>query len=169
MSKSYQNTGSHLPDKDSSIFHHITRLDELFRKIAARYPLNLALEYGDQKITFKELDKATDLLALQIIEKSDPSTQVIGICFERSVELIISLLAVLKAGYGYVPYDPSYPQSRINLMLENSKVPFVITSTKFNSAFANQNIINYQYNPNELKNVKLDSLSAGISNKLRIS
>ncbi|MBR3132955.1 MAG: amino acid adenylation domain-containing protein [Clostridia bacterium] len=84
-----------------------------------------------EKITYKELnEKANQLARKLVIEGVKPDTFV-GIICNRSIELIISILAVLKSGAAYVPIDPEYPEERIHYMIENSETTIVLSKPQF--------------------------------------
>ena len=101
---------------------------ELFEEHAVNSPDQIALGFGDQRMTYRELNERANQVAhylrrLHII----PNTPV-GIFQNRSLEQVISVLGVLKAGGAYVPYDPTYPKERLSAMFEDLKVKAVLTS-----------------------------------------
>ncbi len=87
----------------------------------------LALSFGEQQLTFRELNQRANQLAHHLQQLGVKPETTVGICLRRSPELIISLWAVLKAGGAYVPLDPSYPAARLAFMLEDSQTPIVLT------------------------------------------
>ncbi len=88
-------------------------LVDLFEAQVARTPDAPALTFGEQRLTYAELDAAARQFA------ADPES-VVAICMERSLEIVIAILATLKSGAAYLPIDPAYPQERIAFMLEDS-------------------------------------------------
>ncbi|MEH1944122.1 MAG: amino acid adenylation domain-containing protein [Nostoc sp.] len=106
-------------------------IHELFAAQVEKTPNNIAVVFEKQKLTYQQLNQKVNQLAHYLIQnyQIQPNT-LIGICVERSLEMIIGLLAILKAGGAYVPIDPSYPQERIHLMLEDSNTAVLLT-TKF--------------------------------------
>lgn len=103
-------------------------MHEMFSDAVRKYPDRTALESGDQKYTYKELDEISNRLANKLIKEGITPGDFIGICLIRSAEMIISLLGILKSGAAYVPVDPSFPEDRIKYLLEDSGVKILITS-----------------------------------------
>ncbi|WP_113705324.1 amino acid adenylation domain-containing protein, partial [Nonomuraea lactucae] len=96
-------------------------LGELFQAQAARTPEAVALECGDQRLGYAELERRANRLAHRLRALgAGPGTRV-AVCAERSVELVVSLLAVVKAGAAYVPLDPEYPRDRLDFMLRDAQ------------------------------------------------
>ena len=105
------------------------RIIDLFEKQVALTPNKTALVFGDEKYTYKELEIKVNKLANYLITlgKSD----VMGIMMDRSSNLIVSMLAALKAGSGYLPIDPTYPEDRIKYIIEDSEVKVILTEEKY--------------------------------------
>jgi amino acid adenylation domain-containing protein len=102
-------------------------IHELVEAQAARTPNAVAVEHRDQALSYRELDRRANQLA-HFLEKLGvgPESKV-GICLRRSLELPVTLLAVLKAGAACVPLDPAYPKERLAYMLEDSQTAVVLT------------------------------------------
>ena len=106
---------------------HAGCIHQLFEAQADRTPSAEALVHGDARLTYAELDARANRLARRLRELGvGPETRV-GVCLERTPELIVALLAVLKAGGAYVPLDPAYPAARIAYMVGDSGAPVVLT------------------------------------------
>jgi natural product biosynthesis luciferase-like monooxygenase protein len=103
---------------------------EAFEAQADRTPDKVALVDGARSLTYRELDRRANQLALALVAQGAKPDQMIGIYVERSIEMLVGLLGILKAGAAYVPMDPSYPRERIALMLEDARVCVVVTTTK---------------------------------------
>ncbi|MHC5758897.1 amino acid adenylation domain-containing protein [Nostoc sp.] len=105
-------------------------LVELFETQVAKNPNNLALVFESQSLTYQQLNQKANQLAHYLIQNHQiqPDT-LIGICVERSLEMIIGVLGILKAGGAYVPIDPSYPKERIEFMLEDSGISVLLTQS----------------------------------------
>ncbi|RUS95014.1 hypothetical protein DSM106972_091740 [Dulcicalothrix desertica PCC 7102] len=99
----------------------------LFAKTAHTYSDAIAVKYQDQELTYFELDERSNQLAYFLREQGVGKEIRVGIFLNRSHELIVSLLAVLKAGGTYVPLDPAYPSERINFILEDSGISILLT------------------------------------------
>ncbi|MFK7774118.1 MAG: amino acid adenylation domain-containing protein, partial [Saprospiraceae bacterium] len=100
---------------------------ELFESQADRLPNATALVFGDQSMTYGELDKKANQLAHLLQSKGIKPELAVAICVERSLEMMIAILGVLKAGGAYVPIDPNYPQERIQFMLEDTDATILLT------------------------------------------
>jgi amino acid adenylation domain-containing protein len=100
---------------------------QLFEQQVERAPEAVAVIDGDTHLTYRELNERANQLAHHLRSLGLTSDLLVALCLPRSSELIISLLAILKAGAAYLPLDPDYPLSRLALMLEESHAPVLIT------------------------------------------
>jgi amino acid adenylation domain-containing protein len=108
----------------------ITVLDLLYKAVE-KYSHAAAVKFGDQVITYEELDKQSNQLAYYLRKTySLKEGDIIGIKMFRSIELIVSIWAILKTGAMYAPLDPQTPEKRINLILNNCNPKVVVTDTK---------------------------------------
>lgn len=110
-------------------------LHELFREQAKKSPANLAIIDGDNKIAYHELDQLTNRFAALLQNKNIQIGDTIAVALDRSPQVIITLLAILKSGAAYVPLDPDYPKERVELMLQDSSAKILITSKKYRNYF----------------------------------
>jgi amino acid adenylation domain-containing protein len=102
-------------------------IHELFEAQAARTPDATALRFAGAALTYATLDHAANRLANHLRRRGvRPETRV-GICLERGTELVVAILAVLKAGGAWVPLDPAYPAERLAFMLADSGAPLLLT------------------------------------------
>ena len=103
-------------------------LVELFEEQAKKTPNNIAVVFGDAELSYKELNKKADCLAgyLQKNNRIQPN-DLVGIMVNRSIEMIVSIIAVLKAGGAYIPIDPNFPKDRISYMLNGSNAKVLLT------------------------------------------
>ncbi|NEB76736.1 amino acid adenylation domain-containing protein [Streptomyces sp. SID14478] len=88
-----------------------------------------AVECGDTVLSYRELTERADRLAHRLRALGAGPEQLVGICLPRSADMVVAVLGVLKAGAGYVPLDPGYPQGRIELMVRDSGVSLVVTDS----------------------------------------
>ncbi|WP_373514970.1 amino acid adenylation domain-containing protein [Persicitalea sp.] len=107
------------------------QLHRLLAETAAQFPEKTALEFQHQKLTFRRLHEIANQLATFLIESGIQKGDIIGVALDRSPEMLISLLAILKAGAAYLPLDPAYPHDRIAYMLTDSSAQMVITAQKY--------------------------------------
>ncbi|HKV12758.1 MAG TPA: amino acid adenylation domain-containing protein [Thermoanaerobaculia bacterium] len=101
-------------------------LPALFAAQAARSPRAVAVVCGEESLTYAELDRRAGRLAQRLRAMGVGPEVRVGLCAERSLEMVVGLLGVLKAGGAYVPLDPAYPQERLAFMLEDSGAPVVL-------------------------------------------
>ena len=109
-------------------------LPELFAAQAVRTPHKVAVSCQGRELTYQELDERSTQLANYLHTKGIARGEFVAILVERSVEMVIALLGVLKAGAAYLPLDPVYPPERISFMLQDSAVPLVLTQSSLLSA-----------------------------------
>ena len=102
-------------------------IHELFEEQVRRSPDSVAVSFEKQFLTYEQLNKKSNRLANYLKVLGIGPEVVVGICLERSVETIVSILAVLKAGGAYLPIDPVYPSERISFMVEDAHIPVLIT------------------------------------------
>jgi amino acid adenylation domain-containing protein/FkbM family methyltransferase len=106
-------------------------LHKLFEAQMARTPGATALVHNNERLSYEELNARANQLAHYLRGLGAGSETLVGICLERSLEMVIGLLGILKAGAAYVPLDPSYPQERQSLMIEEAGIRVVLTTQRF--------------------------------------
>jgi len=121
-------------------------LVSLFEQSVESHFSAIALVHGDEQVSYAQLNEQANNIAHYLIEQGIKADELVGICLERGVHLIAALLGVLKAGAGYVPIDPDYPQERIRYMIEDSGCRLVIDEEKINELYKESN--NQYTNPN---------------------
>ena len=127
-----------LPKKATNLgpFDSFKGIHEIIRQTALENKDATALVYGQEQMTYGELDALSDTIAQHILSHTKNSnSQIVGLCLERSTILIAGLIGILKAGCAYLPIDPDYPLNRISYMMEDSKVPLVLTDEDLLSKF----------------------------------
>jgi hypothetical protein len=102
-------------------------IHELFSEQARLTPEAMAVVYGQQRLTYSELDSRSDSLAAYLRLMGVGRESVVGVLMERCAEMVVALLGVLKAGGAYLPLDVEYPQSRLSWMLEDSGARVLLT------------------------------------------
>jgi amino acid adenylation domain-containing protein len=111
-------------------YPHDLCLHQLFEEQVSRTPDNTAVECGDGSLSYRDLNERANQLARYLRDQGIGPEVLVGLCVERSLEMVIALLGILKAGGAYVPLDPSYPEERLAFMLADSKAPLVITQDR---------------------------------------
>ena len=106
---------------------------QLFEQQVLLNPSRIAVEYGDNHISYDELNCKANQLAHYLRDVGVGPNVLVGLFVDRSIEMMVGLLGILKAGGAYVPLDPAYPQERLSYMLKESKSPVVITQSKCKS------------------------------------
>lgn len=138
---------------------------DLFEEQVEKTPDNIAVVFEDQKLTYKELNEKANCLALMLRNYGILNNSRIGILLNRSLELIISIIAVLKSGACYIPIDPNYPEERINFMLSDSSSKILLSTSNlsknvsFDNKILNLDTINFEPTKNLLKILEPDNLS----------
>lgn len=98
----------------------------LFEEQARQTPTALALKMGDQQMSYAELNQRADQLAAHLLALGVQPEDRVGICLERSLDLIVGILAILKAGGAYVPLDSTYPAERLSFMLDDAQINILL-------------------------------------------
>nr|CAC01604.1 peptide synthetase [Anabaena sp. 90] len=101
-------------------------IHQLFEEQCLRTPDAVAVVFENQQLTYHELNCRANQLAHYLQSLGVGADVLVGLCVERSLEMIVGLLAILKAGGAYVPLDPDYPQERLNLILEDAQVSVLL-------------------------------------------
>ncbi|HEY0366815.1 MAG TPA: amino acid adenylation domain-containing protein, partial [Pyrinomonadaceae bacterium] len=102
-------------------------IQQLFEEQVARTPKAIAVVDEHHSLTYEELEQRANQLARRLRREGVGPESLVAVCLERTTELLVALLGILKAGGAYVPLDPSYPQLRLQLMLEDSAAEVVLT------------------------------------------
>ncbi|MBO1057381.1 MAG: amino acid adenylation domain-containing protein [Dolichospermum sp. JUN01] len=102
-------------------------IHQLFEEQAELTPHAIAVECGNQQLTYYELNSRANQLAHYLQSLGVKPDVLVGICVERSLEMVVGILGILKAGGAYVPLDPEYPTERLAFMLENAQVSVLLT------------------------------------------
>ncbi|HEY0735991.1 MAG TPA: amino acid adenylation domain-containing protein, partial [Herpetosiphonaceae bacterium] len=102
-------------------------IPQAFEAQAARTPEATALIVGTQRLTYHELNQRANQLAHALRERGIGPEVRVGVCLHRTADLVVALLAVLKAGGAYAPLDPAYPAERLQFMLDDAQAPLLLT------------------------------------------
>lgn len=104
-------------------------LVDLFKDIVLKYPNNIAVQFGEKSITYKELDEKSNTLAIQMLDNGIKKGDIVGVCINKSIELLISIWAILKNGCVYMPMYVGYPKDRLEYMVKNSNCKLLIINS----------------------------------------
>ncbi len=102
-------------------------LHQLVEAQAEQTPDATALVYERNRLTYRELNARANQLAHHLRRRGIGPDALVGICMERSIEMVVGLLGIIKAGGAYLPLDPDYPKDRLRIILEDSRVPILLT------------------------------------------
>jgi len=109
-------------------------LPQLFEAQVERTPDAVALVFEGQQLTYRELNRRANLLAHHLRGLGVGPEVLVGLCVERSFDMVVGVLGIHKAGGAYLPLDPGYPAERLHFMLQDSRVSLVLTHTQVQSA-----------------------------------
>ncbi|HKP35522.1 MAG TPA: amino acid adenylation domain-containing protein [Pyrinomonadaceae bacterium] len=134
-----------------------TSIQQLFEEQVAATPDAVAIVSAEEELTYRELNARANCLAHSLRKHGVERETRVGICLERSPDLIVSVLGILKAGGAYVPLDPTYPAARLHLMIEDAEAPVILTTKAARSALP----------PSAVGVICIDELRAEVANESR--
>ncbi|MGL4343557.1 MAG: amino acid adenylation domain-containing protein, partial [Cellulosilyticaceae bacterium] len=141
-------------------------LDAVFNRQVERSPERIAAVFGEDTLTYKELNERANSVAHRLKQKGVGPDSVVGLMVERSLEMIIGIVAIIKAGGAYMPISPTYPEDRIRYMLEDSQAKVLLTQERFISQVSYDEIIDLEeaslytsHRHNILQTSRVDSLA----------
>lgn len=127
-------------NRNCSVYPKHQTVSQLFEDQARRTPDAIAVMAGERSLSYRELDLASNRLAHVLIKQGVEPASRVAVILDRSPELIVALLAVLKSGSAYVPLDPVYPQQRLQHVFENSRPAAVLTRTLHRESLLRHNV-----------------------------
>lgn len=122
---------------------------QLFENQAAKTPLQIAVSCDNEKLTYQELNLLSNQMAHYLRDKGVKTNTPVALCVERGLNVVISILGIIKAGGFYIPIDPEYPKDRIQHMLRDSCALFIITESHIQTYISS-------FNPKAMTVVILD-------------
>lgn len=114
-------------------------IHHLFEAQAARFPEKIAVVCEDAQITYEELNRRANQLAHYLRGSGVGPETLIGLCTERSLEMVVGIIAILKADGAYVPLDPAYPQERLAYIMEDTRISVLLTQQRVAAALPDLN------------------------------
>ena len=130
MSESEKNMILYDWNATESAYNKTEIFSQLFEKQAAKTPTKIAVTFDDQTLTYQELNLLSNQLAHYLRKKGVKTNTAVALCVERGLNIIISILGIMKAGGFYIPIDPEYPIDRIQHMLKDSCASFMVTESR---------------------------------------
>jgi len=130
----------HQWNKTEADFPKEITLNQWFEKTVSENPNGIALQFEKNQLTFEQLNNQSNQLAHYLRSKGVTHETLVGISLDRSFDMIISLIAVLKAGGAYVPMDTEYPDDRLEYMITDSNIDFLITHSSYSNKFEKYNL-----------------------------
>ncbi|MEP0858569.1 amino acid adenylation domain-containing protein [Trichocoleus sp. DQ-U1] len=112
-------------------YHQSKCIHQLFEEQVERTPDNIAVVFENQQLTYRELNDRANKIAHHLQNLGVKPEVVVGICVERSLEMVMGMLGIFKAGGAYLPLDPAMPKERLALMLQDAQVPVLLTQKQF--------------------------------------
>jgi amino acid adenylation domain-containing protein len=121
---------------DTTIAYPTDRcVHELFEEQAAKRPRAIALACGERTLTYGEFDRRSNQLARYLRSVGAGPEVVVGLCLERSIEMVVGVLGILKSGGVYLPLDPTYPTERLLYVLQDARAKMLITRSALSGIF----------------------------------
>ncbi len=106
-------------------------IHQLFEEQVERTPEAVAVAYNGNQLTYRQLNARANRLARRLLELGVGPEKLVGLCVERSLEMVVGLLGILKAGGAYLPLDPTYSWERVAFVLDDSRAPLVLTQLRW--------------------------------------
>ncbi|MDX2506722.1 MAG: amino acid adenylation domain-containing protein [Gammaproteobacteria bacterium] len=122
-------------NKTELVFPDDLCIHQLFESQVELSPDAPAVLIGEEKLTYQQLNSRSNKLAHYLVDLGVNPGDFVGICANRSVEMVVGIFGILKAGGAYVPLDPEYPEDRLGYMLSNSKAPVLLTQKSLKKPF----------------------------------
>lgn len=116
-------------------FQETTNIHSLIERFAKDKKNSPAVTFDNISISYNELNKRANGLANHLISQGIRKNDFVGICMDRSIDVIVSILGILKSGGAYLPLDPEYPLERIKFMTNDSSAKFIITNAQYSNNF----------------------------------
>ncbi|TYA74714.1 non-ribosomal peptide synthetase [Seonamhaeicola marinus] len=120
-------------------FEGLNGVHSLIESNVEKTPNAIAVSFNENTLTYKELNDKSNYLAQSIINLVENTNTIIGLCIDRSPNMIVGILGILKAGCCYMPVDPEYPQERIDFILKDSNSKMIVCDSKNTSLFDSRN------------------------------
>ncbi|WP_276166306.1 non-ribosomal peptide synthetase [Zobellia alginiliquefaciens] len=127
------------PAKSNTHFASYKAIHHIIEDVAQKFPQNKALTFNGSSISYQELNARANTFAFAVLQKTKKRNEMVMLCMDRSIEMIVALLGILKAGCAYLPMDPKYPMERLNFILEDANCNIVVTNSSLAKVFEETN------------------------------
>lgn len=108
-------------------FDDFKGIHQIIEHICITTPEKTAVTYQDSSLTYGELKSKAEIVATSLLSKINTENEIVGLCLDRSLEMVIALVGILKAGCAYLPIDPNYPKQRIDFILHDAEINTIVT------------------------------------------
>ncbi|MFC4097880.1 non-ribosomal peptide synthetase [Euzebyella saccharophila] len=116
-------------------------IHEIIGEVAKKFPDKNAVTFGDTALSYQDLDSRAEKVAIHILNQTKGlHNRIIGLCMDRSIEMIIGLLGILKSGNAYLPIDPNYPLERLHFVLEDAQCSLLVSHSSLKEVFKGKEI-----------------------------
>ncbi len=146
-------------------YPHTRCIHQLFEEQVERSPDVVAVCFEHESLTYRQLNRKANRLAHRLQALGVGPDMLVGICVQRSLEMVIGLLGILKAGGAYVPLDPTYPAERLAFMLEDARLPVLVTQRSLLKQLPHQGIevVCLDTDGAELEQLSTENLASAIT------
>ncbi|TYP74359.1 non-ribosomal peptide synthetase [Aquimarina intermedia] len=179
LTKLFENSTTHIGDISLATPEFLKQIDDLnaqstqhphesivtiINERVREYPNKIALSNNGKKITYQQFNETANKIARLLIKQGVVENDIVGILAERSENLIIYMLAILKTGAAYLPIDPQYPKKRIDYIVENSKLSLLISENELKNICSDLSVkvIQVDFNGTLFRNANSDNLDIPI-------
>jgi amino acid adenylation domain-containing protein len=138
-------------------------IHQLFEEQVEKTPGNIAVVFEEEELTYHQLNIKANQLAHYLQAKVVKPDSLVGICVDRSLDMIIGILGILKAGGAYVPIDPTYPDDRISYMLEDTECDLVLGHKYLQLPKTNSELIYFHTDWDKIENEPIENVSSEVN------
>lgn len=139
-------------------------IHSVISEMAQKTPDKIAVSFKGEHITYTELNNQAARIAKKILEHTSGRNEIVALCVPRSIEMIVGLLAILKAGCAYLPLDPEYPMERVNFMLKDTSANTVVVNRSISKLFGELSIEKIILDEDRSQNLVADIILPEVQN-----
>ncbi len=135
-------------NQTDTLYDHDICLHQLFEKKAETFCNKIALMVKENNITYQQLNKLSNQLAHKLLQLGLNRGAIVGVCTDRSIEMLVAILGVHKAGGTYLPLDPNFPKDRIQFMASDAEITVLITQPHLKNFLSDVNVLTIELDTN---------------------